>query len=371
MKSFMRMAVVLALFALPALVSAEQPSVPQVLGFHSVIRDEGGNPIADGERNVAFRIKDAQDLAVYEETQGVAVVEGQISALIGNGLDANGAPTGGVPLEAIDPVVGRYLEVEVEGYSPISGMELASVPYSSYAQVALGAADKSVGFEALADGAVDEIAKAITGGAGKEAIVLREELDTIYSGQDSASYIGVAPAGLSYSTSTDLQNVLGDLDGAIATNSQGIANEAGLRASGDSQRISRSGDTMNGTLTMNAGIVMADGQTVDGYDVGNEFAALNSRTANLGRIIWGSVTGGVTPSIIGPNVSVSYVSAGTYRINFNSPMPSEQYALIASTRAGTSETPGVPRIYEKSASGFTAQIPGAVSNNFDFAAIGM
>ncbi|MBN1282866.1 MAG: hypothetical protein JXA24_03745 [Proteobacteria bacterium] len=366
MKSVLRTFIAIATAALPAISFAAQRAVPQVIGFHSAIHDEGGNPIADGEWGVAFRIKDALGETVYEESQRVTAVGGGLSALIGNGLDANGAPTGGVPVEAIDPVQGLYLEVEVEGHSPISGMELASVPYCGYSQVALSAAAGSVGFEALASGAVDEIARQLTGGVGSEAIVLRDELVTVYSSPESASYIGVASDGLGYSESGDLQRVLDDLDSAIAANAQTIAQEAAQRISADAQKVSRTGDTMTGPLTMNADIVMADGGTIDGYDVGSELGQLISRTSTFTKVIWGSALCDTSPAISGPGVSITWLGINQCRIDFNPPMPGGTYALVVTPIPLSFGEPEIPRIEDKGAGGFVAK--NAIQ--FDFVAIG-
>ena len=156
MKRFVLIVICALIVCLVSSVSrATTPEVPVVMGYHSAVTDEGGNPIDDGGWNAWFRITDINGAKLYEERQGVTAIGGRISTLIGNGLTADGAPTGGVPLEALDPDGVRFLEVEIEGMDPLPAVEMAAVPYCSYSQVALGAAEGSISFDALAEGAVD------------------------------------------------------------------------------------------------------------------------------------------------------------------------------------------------------------------------
>lgn len=360
----------LAICIVSSLSRAETPEVPLMMGYHSFVTDEGGNLIDDGEWNTWFRITDINGAKLYEEQQDVTAIGGRISTLIGNGLTVDGAPTGGVPLEALDPSGVRFLEVDIEGMDPLPAVEMAAVPYCSYSQMALGAAEGSIGYDALAPGTVDLIAGDLTGGAGSESIVLREELTTIYSDPSSANYIGVTATGLDNSTSNDLQNVLDDLDDAITDCEQNISNEAVLRASGDSQCVSRTGDTIDGTITMNGNIVMNDGFTVDGYDVGNEIYDLRNRTSNFIKVLWGSVTGGTSPTIIGPNVGISYEGANKYWVSFTSAMPSTQYAVVLTPIAGPVESANLPRIYDRSTTGFRVEFITTGTQQFDFIVIG-
>ena len=363
MRILMKMVMLAMLVVLPALAHAALPEVPAVIGYHSAIFDEGGNPIQDGDWNVKFRITDAGGSVLYEEQQRLPAIGGQISALVGNGLTADGAPTGGVPMDILDPLGARYLEVAIDGMESIPFMELASVPYADYCQVALGAADSSVDYDALTSNAVDEIAKELTGGVGTEAIILREELDTIYSDPASATVIGVSSANIYNSSSNDLQNVLDDLDGAIRQNRQDMEECC-------EESVSNNGGTINGNLHVNGNISLHSGGTVDGYDVGNEIAILNQRTQDLPKVIWGSATGGVSPSIVGPNVGISYISTGTYGIALNDPMSGGEYAVVLTPRAGPVESSTLPRIYDKHAGGFTVQFHLGGTHNFDFVAIG-
>ena len=262
--------------AWPSFLWAGNPalsSVPPYLVYQSEMYDDGGNPISDGEVNVVFRITDGLGSVLYEEQQIIEAIRGQLTALVGNGTDPNGAPTGGLTVEMLDPVAPRYLEVEVDGLSALEPMEIASVPYSLYTSVALDAAegaidsraiaDGGVEFEDLSSGLVEDLANQLTDGAGADSIVLRQELDTLYRDPSAASVIGVSP-NFVYSGADILQTVLQDLDRAIQD-----------RQTVEAQKVSKSGDTMNGMLTMQANVMMAAGATVDGYDLSQTIDDLN------------------------------------------------------------------------------------------------
>ncbi len=374
MKFLMKVVLAAALISLPAFAGAAQSEVPAVWGYHAEIYDEGGNAIQDGDWDVQFRITDTAGEPLYEESQTLSAIGGQISALIGNGLTADGAPTGGVPIEALDPNGSRYLEVLINDMEPLPVTELASVPYADYAQIALGAADSSITYDMLADSTADEIAKELTGGEGKEAIVLMEELDTIYSDPSSAVYIGVATGDINNSSSDDLQNVLDDLDGAIDSNAGSIVVNSQDIATCEDKKVSRDGDTINGTITINGDVIVQDGNRVDGYDISEEIEALDQRTVNLesalDRDIWGSVIGGISPSINGSNVSMTSPNVDNYYITFSFALSDPNYAVVLTPIAGVVESPVLPKIYGKTTTGFTVHFDGASTRNFDFIVMG-
>ncbi len=341
MKRFVFAVVMLGLaLSFPFAAGAEAVSLPGVIGFHGVVTDDGGNPLPDGETAAWFRIVDAAGTVLYEEQQQVVARQGLVSALIGNGLTAEGAPTGGVPLEAISPGAARYLEVAVEGVPPTPLMEIASVPYASYAQLALGVsegaidsralADKGIAFEDLAEGALTGIAAALTSSAVPSPFITEEA----FAMPDAAAKIGVAP-GLGSSDATELQGALSDLDGAIAVQGARVTAEVAARQAADAALLSTAGGTMAGALTMLAPIAMAEGMTVDGVDV----SALSQQTASIAqparlsftRSAWGSVTiSGPDVAISGSGLGVSRISVTEFRITFAQPMSDNAYAVSAS-----------------------------------------
>lgn len=292
--------VVIALCVCAQTLFAEEKIVPQVMGYHSIIYDEGGNLIADGDIGVWFRILDPAGAVLYEERQTVTALNGQVSALIGNGLTAQGAPTGGVSLDALNPDGEKYLEVEVEGMTKLSPMEFASVPYATYAQEALSAAEGAIDGKAIAEGsllfknfaqdAIDGLTNAITGGKGLGQIVMRDELATLFRSPSAAANIGVQ-RGLTYSGANDLQGVLRDLDLALASRDEKIM---GVQ----NNKVSKSGDTMNGTLNMSGNAITNLPAPINASDaarkadvdavasaVGSEAAARSSADAAInGRI---------------------------------------------------------------------------------------
>ncbi len=341
---------------------AARIEVPAVLGYHAAVRDEGGNSIADGDWDVAFRITDVEGTVLYEEQQTVSATGGQVSALVGNGLTADGAPTGGVPLEVLRPDGGRYLEVQFGGMGPLPAMEISSVPYADYAQIALGAASGSITYDALAQGAIDEIAKALTGGAGSEAIVLRDEITTIYSDTSSATYIGVATADIENSSSADLQNVLDDLDGAIEVVEDQCAAEATSRSQADSDEATA---RQAADDAINTELVALQAQT-------NAIAA-PSRLSFL-RSIWGTVYEDATFYCV--NASASGLGMYKYEVSFDEPLSNANYAVVATPNHNTdlgSNSPATLMLYDKTAAGFKVAISPSTSSafrSFDFIVIG-
>ncbi|MFA4874140.1 MAG: hypothetical protein WC956_02005 [bacterium] len=372
----------LALCQIPAQLRAESPAVPQVIGFHSVIADEGGNPIPDGDVTIDFRITDAAGTVLYEERQGVASVGGLVSALIGNGLTGDGAPTGGVPMGVLDPQGARFIEVAVEGVTTLPPMEIASVPYAAYAQEALGVADGSVSFESLDADAMQLIAQALTKGKDASQILLRDELPTLYSASSAASTIGVAP-GLAYSGASHLQETLGDLDKAIVARdarinteindrSSAIAAEAQARTGADSSEAgSRLAADSSEAGVRSAADSSANSSIVDLQ--GRMQAIENPQRLSFNRSAWGTVSlSGGNAVMHGANASAAYLGSSLYRITFDQQMADDLYA-VAVTPANNSNSQGGAyplSVSSKDAGGFTISLGNMSPQKFDFVVMG-
>ena len=204
-----------------------QTSIPKLIHFQSVLTDDGGNPISDGEQTIHFSILDVDKNPLYEEKQTVESVDGMVSALIGNGIDpVDNELTGGLLPEQIAPDRARYLKVEVEG-EPAKEMEITSVPFSIYSDKALsvapasvtgaGLAAKSVALEHLADGVLEEIFAQMQLANMPEGVATTDTgkgLQTTYQGSTGAGQIGVGGEFV-YSRGQTVQQVVKDLDTAI------------------------------------------------------------------------------------------------------------------------------------------------------------
>lgn len=237
------------IFLLPAAALAQSPSVPHFLNYQSLLYDDGGNLIENGPADITFKISDVLGNVLYEEHQTVDVVNGAVSALVGNGLNASGAPIGGIPFSIFTPDGPRYLDVTVDSFPPESGLEIVSVPYAIYAEKALGAADesitsaalakKSITMEHFADGLIADLANQMSTGGLIATRTDLTNLQTTYRGTTGASTIGVT-SGFVYSGSNNLQGVLQDLDRAVQHRQAGIeavqtniTNETNARISAD------------------------------------------------------------------------------------------------------------------------------------------
>lgn len=210
---------------LPLAGSASSPDVPHFLNYQSLLYDDGGNLIPDGESNLKFRIMDVSGGLLFEEYQRVNVINGYVSALVGNGLDVNGAPSGGVPVSIFTPGAQLFLEVTADNYPPEPMLEIVSVPYSIYAEKAMAVADGSISESSLKQNIItrehlkDDLIAQLADEMDTANLVATAadltNLQTSYSAPTGSASIGVA-TGLNYSTGDNVQVVIRDLDTAIA-----------------------------------------------------------------------------------------------------------------------------------------------------------
>ena len=332
------LAIVIAI--LPFSVKAQQPAVPSVLAFQSSLYDDGGNPVADGPATVTFRILDVAGAVLYEERQTPDIVRGELSALVGNGLTAAGAPTGGIPDGLFAPGAARYLEAEVDGQPPTAPLEIASVPYALHAGEALEVADGGVAFEDLKEDVVGALAAALANEVlGASEVIVRSDLATMYRDPSSAATIGVASTFVS-SSADNLQGVLDDLDGALET-------EARARVAADAAEAAAR-QAADAALQASIQTAVAD---------------LTPPPNAFSLKAWGHVAVCINgaPSVSGGNVSGAQQIAQTQcRVTFAAPMTSADYAIV-----NTAPTAVVGR----DASGFTVSCGGSSSCAFDFIAI--
>ncbi len=373
-------------------VALHAASVPQVLNFQSMLFDDGGNPIPDGTTPVTFRVTDVAGAVLYEEHQSLDVVRGAVSAMVGNGLDANGAPTGGVPLDALQPDEGRYLEVIADGFTPQASMEIASVPYALYAQKAVGAVDGAITGDAIAAGALraEHFAKD----------ALKEIGDTLAAGGGVISASGMQSAqgargmgvesGFAFSGSTTVQGVLADLDRAIG---QRATHEAAVATALDQERaerqaadqdiinnsVSSTGDTINGNIavcgdtTINCGGDLIVNQTNIAQQIQQTQTMLNETRAYFGglKVI---ASGSVNDDCVmteGRNAQMGTctLSSGTYEVRFVT-QPSDAQYLVMVTVQYNGVSPALASVAGKSAASFTVKTAsvagGSVKQSFDF-----
>lgn len=212
-------------FVFPVAGNASSPDVPHFLNYQSLLFDDGGNLIPDGESSLKFRIMDVSGGVLFEEQQKVNVVNGYVSALVGNGLDANNAPSGGLPVNIFAPEAQLFLEVTADNYPPEPMLEIVSVPYSIYAETAMAVADGSIGAAALKQNIItrehlkDDLIAQLADEMDTANLVATTtdltNLQTTYSAPTGSANIGVA-SGLNYSTGDNVQVVVRDLDTAIA-----------------------------------------------------------------------------------------------------------------------------------------------------------
>ncbi|MBI4212389.1 MAG: hypothetical protein HY540_07105 [Deltaproteobacteria bacterium] len=124
--------------------------VPKTLNLQSVVYDRDGKITTADNVNVHVKIQDEQGQVVFEEDHlDTPVVSGAINLYVGEAQ-------GGIPLEALDPSVGRkFIDVTIDGSNSFDLLPLNAVPYAVWSQKALEVADKSVGSEQIKDGAIE------------------------------------------------------------------------------------------------------------------------------------------------------------------------------------------------------------------------
>ena len=282
-----------------------------------------GNPIADGPSEVTFRILDAAGAVLYEERQAPDVVRGGISALVGNGLTAAGAPTGGIPDGLFAPGSARYLEAEIDGQPPTAPLEIASVPYALYAGEALRVAAGGVAFESLGEGVVEDLAAALAEeSGGVNEVIVRSDLATMYRDPSAAAKIGVATT-ISHSVATTVQGVLEDLDGAIGA--EKTAREAADAA-------------IAGQIQVVADVV----------------APLSAMRVGA----WCHIASCLTAPATGNcgNASAAQTGLSACRVTFGAAMPGAEYAVVTTPSAAVSA---------RDAGGFTVDCGGIAGCAFD------
>jgi len=262
--------------------SAVAGDIPTVMSYHSVMYDDGGNPIPDGDTGVSFRILDADGNVLYEESQTVVVSGGMISALIGNGINSDGASTGGIDPSIFESGDPRFLDVQLDGYPAVGPAEIASLPYAMYSKVAYGVSDGVINTKSIADGGiefkdlsdklVDELKDKITGGGD---IALKSDIEDMYRSPDAASKIGVR-RGMNYSGASDLQSAISDLDRAVKRRDDRLTSEIENRKTADASEISarKQADTNEAALRQSADANLQN-------NINSESSTRQSADANL------------------------------------------------------------------------------------------
>ncbi|MEZ4514738.1 MAG: hypothetical protein R3C62_22930 [Chloroflexota bacterium] len=103
------------------------PAAPADFNYRGTFRDSDGNPIADGEYDITFKIYDsmgAPNALFTQEQNGITVREGNFSTTIG-----------GIPADTFPAGADRYIGVTVEPFAEMVPRErLGSVPYAVLAQ---------------------------------------------------------------------------------------------------------------------------------------------------------------------------------------------------------------------------------------------
>ncbi len=139
MKNFIRY--VMMVLAMTTMIrSVLAADVPRYVNFQAVLRDDNGKLLEGDNVNLEFKILDQDGQELYYESQpAVNMVRSSVNVMIGEGVELNSSnPTGGVPFPALSPTTGtKFLQMRIDGNQAGGLMEMGSVPYAVYAQMAL------------------------------------------------------------------------------------------------------------------------------------------------------------------------------------------------------------------------------------------
>ena len=198
-------------FLFRAPILAQTVTVPHLINFQSVVNGVGGVPLSDGIHPVRFRLLNAAEETLYEETQSVESIAGVVSAMIGSSAE--------IPFAVLAPGQARFLGVTAEGAGPETVMEIVSNPYALYAEQALQVAPKSIGTESIIPKSItaDLLADNVLQNLLPANLVQQSQLDVLkgdYRSAFGAGKIGVDTTFV-YSKGPTVQNVLKDFDVAI------------------------------------------------------------------------------------------------------------------------------------------------------------
>lgn len=254
---------------------ANEAHVPLLMGYQGYLTNGGDQPFDSGPAEFEFRITDAQQQPLFTESQVIDVVAGVVSTVIGNGIDpASQASHAGVPPDLFSTSDPRFLEVWHNGLRVDDPTMIVSVPYALVSAEAQHVVAGGVDAAALAPGSI-----ALSNFSPELLDQLAVELPTRAGFQAAAGLSAHTP--FSYSTATDIEAVLHDLDRAIKARE-----EKNVSRDGDSlfgALLFRNGGATTATIDAATGNITTPG-TIDGIDVGDHAAATVAH-GSAGKIV--------------------------------------------------------------------------------------
>lgn len=151
-----KLTLILTLSLISTSVFAEL-NIPRVINFQSVLRDDAGNLLPDTTTALEFRILDADGTQLYFETQAeVPVTRGAVNAMIGEGdFPGTNTPTGGIPLNALDPTTGeKLLQYRIGNNESVDPIEFGLVPYAFWSEKSLSVVNDAIGSAQIKNGSI-------------------------------------------------------------------------------------------------------------------------------------------------------------------------------------------------------------------------
>jgi hypothetical protein len=140
----------LSMVALLIYTGSAAADLPKTINLQSVVYDQDGNVTEADFVEVSVQIVDESGNVYFQEDHyDVPVAQGAMNLIIGEA-------SGGIPAAALDPTAGRrFVDVLIDGANPYDILPLSSVPYSIWADTAVGVVAGSIGSDSIQDGAIE------------------------------------------------------------------------------------------------------------------------------------------------------------------------------------------------------------------------
>ncbi len=147
----MKKVTTLCVITLSLIAQSAAAAIPHTLNLQSLVYKENGQ-ISDAVNvDVGIRLLDTNETVLFSETHNdVPLLQGAIN------LDIGSLTAGGIPLDAIDPVLGTvYLDILFDNEDPFGDpLPLAATPYALWAERALSVDDSVIESRHIKDGTI-------------------------------------------------------------------------------------------------------------------------------------------------------------------------------------------------------------------------
>ncbi|MDQ7063256.1 MAG: tail fiber domain-containing protein [candidate division KSB1 bacterium] len=255
--------------------SAAFSQIPQTISYQGLLTDRDGNPVADGNRQLTFRLYAAATggTALWEETQQIPVINGIFNAILGSLNPLN------LPFDR-----PYWLGVQIEG-----GAELEpriALTASAYSLTARAVADSAVTGENIAGG---QVVRSLNGLTDEVTLAAGENINLSVDGQT----VTLSASGQVAESRNTLDAADGDPVDAVFVDNDG---KVGIGTTTPAQQLDITGNLQLPATSVSAGdtigLMMVNGNRfIHSFGTDNFFAGRNA--GNLSMTGTGNTANGV------------------------------------------------------------------------------